>query len=264
MKRRTLTLGVALALVVFAPVVPARAQEKPAPAASPGDTDVAAELQKLDAEFKAAQTEYYRPLREAKDRSQGVALDPAKHPARTFLTRYRTLADRAKGTKAGLDATVWIVSSAPSFGEDGKAASMAAIEALGTTYLDSPALEPTLGRLGYASRVVGAKPVEDLLTKVAEKSPHARVQAAASYALGELEDKILRHEKEARDAYQRTVDRFGDTPYAERARARLAVLGKLEVGKVAPDFEAVDQDGVTWKLSEYRGKVVVLDFWGFW
>jgi cytochrome oxidase Cu insertion factor (SCO1/SenC/PrrC family) len=38
----------------------------------------------------------------------------------------------------------------------------------------------------------------------------------------------------------------------------------LVVGKVAPDFEAVDQDGVAFKLSDYRGKVVALDFWGFW
>jgi len=35
-------------------------------------------------------------------------------------------------------------------------------------------------------------------------------------------------------------------------------------GSVAPDFTAQDQDGKTFKLSEYRGKVVVVDFWGFW
>jgi peroxiredoxin len=32
----------------------------------------------------------------------------------------------------------------------------------------------------------------------------------------------------------------------------------------APDFESVDQDGVAFKLSDYRGKVIVVDFWGFW
>jgi cytochrome oxidase Cu insertion factor (SCO1/SenC/PrrC family) len=34
--------------------------------------------------------------------------------------------------------------------------------------------------------------------------------------------------------------------------------------QTAPDFEAVDENGVKFKLSDYRGKVVVLDFWGFW
>ncbi len=38
----------------------------------------------------------------------------------------------------------------------------------------------------------------------------------------------------------------------------------LNVGKVAPEIEAEDIDGVKFKLSDYRGKVVVLDFWGDW
>jgi cytochrome oxidase Cu insertion factor (SCO1/SenC/PrrC family) len=36
------------------------------------------------------------------------------------------------------------------------------------------------------------------------------------------------------------------------------------IGKVAPDIEGVDVDGKKFKLSDYRGKVVVLDFWGDW
>jgi peroxiredoxin len=32
----------------------------------------------------------------------------------------------------------------------------------------------------------------------------------------------------------------------------------------APDIEGKDMDGVAFKLSDFRGKVVVLDFWGFW
>jgi hypothetical protein len=43
-----------------------------------------------------------------------------------------------------------------------------------------------------------------------------------------------------------------------------AVAVGLEVGNRAPDFEAKDIEGVAFKLSDYRGKVVVLDFWGFW
>jgi hypothetical protein len=39
---------------------------------------------------------------------------------------------------------------------------------------------------------------------------------------------------------------------------------KLEVGQVAPEINGSDLDGVAFKLSDYRGKVVVLDFWGDW
>ena len=31
-----------------------------------------------------------------------------------------------------------------------------------------------------------------------------------------------------------------------------------------PDIRGEDMDGVPFALSDYRGKVVVLDFWGFW
>ena len=34
------------------------------------------------------------------------------------------------------------------------------------------------------------------------------------------------------------------------------------VGQVAPEIDGEDLDGVPIKLSDYRGKVVVLDFWG--
>jgi len=37
-----------------------------------------------------------------------------------------------------------------------------------------------------------------------------------------------------------------------------------QIGQVAPEIVAEDLDGQTFKLSDYRGKVVLLDFWGNW
>ena len=43
------------------------------------------------------------------------------------------------------------------------------------------------------------------------------------------------------------------------------VLRVVELnGKPAPDIVGQDLDGQTFRLSDYRGKVVVLDFWGDW
>ena len=36
------------------------------------------------------------------------------------------------------------------------------------------------------------------------------------------------------------------------------------VGQPAPEVSGVDQDGKEFKLSDYRGKVVMLDFWASW
>ena len=38
----------------------------------------------------------------------------------------------------------------------------------------------------------------------------------------------------------------------------------LAVGMAVPDFTAKDIEGAEFKLSDYKGKVVLLDFWGFW
>ena len=46
-----------------------------------------------------------------------------------------------------------------------------------------------------------------------------------------------------------------------RAKAELFEFRHLFVGKEAPDIEGEDQHGKRFKLSDYRGKVVLIDFW---
>ena len=53
--------------------------------------------------------------------------------------------------------------------------------------------------------------------------------------------------------------RFGDV-----AEGKLRQLNDLVVGKLAPEIDGKDLDGAPFKLSDYRGKIVVLDFWGNW
>ena len=50
----------------------------------------------------------------------------------------------------------------------------------------------------------------------------------------------------------------------ESATADLFELENLQIGNSAPDITGPDLDGVEFKLSDYRGKVVFLDFWGNW
>ena len=52
--------------------------------------------------------------------------------------------------------------------------------------------------------------------------------------------------------------------YGEVATHGLYELKNLNVGDVAPEISGEDLDGVAFNLSDYRGKVVLLDFWGHW
>jgi predicted ArsR family transcriptional regulator len=50
----------------------------------------------------------------------------------------------------------------------------------------------------------------------------------------------------------------------KRVEKMLFKVTHLVVGCEAPEIEGVDHDGDKFRLSEYRGKVVLLPFWGFW
>jgi hypothetical protein len=55
-----------------------------------------------------------------------------------------------------------------------------------------------------------------------------------------------------------------DITIADKTAGPLFEIRNLAIGKTAPDIVGDDLDGKPFKLSDYRGKVVVLDFWGNW
>jgi hypothetical protein len=71
---------------------------------------------------------------------------------------------------------------------------------------------------------------------------------------------------DARQAEEDTVARAPETP----APLDLDAIEATEeaessvIGQAAPEIEGEDIDGVAFKLSDYRGKVVLIDFWGHW
>jgi hypothetical protein len=74
---------------------------------------------------------------------------------------------------------------------------------------------------------------------------------------------------QAKALYQKVIDEYGDVQgpnglLKEQAGNILYAFDHLTVGNKAPQIEGPTIDGKTMKLSAYRGKVVVLDFWGDW
>lgn len=77
-------------------------------------------------------------------------------------------------------------------------------------------------------------------------------------------------DKEAEQLFLQVAKVYGDIPIEEKAghhktlgaaaRAYLHEYRELSVGRPAPEVEGEDLDGVHFKLSDYRGKIVVLDF----
>ena len=64
-------------------------------------------------------------------------------------------------------------------------------------------------------------------------------------------------------AYRFDIDRYGRHLILE-PRGRGVARPSIAIGSVAPDFQGQGVDGRTHRLSDYRGKVVVLDFYAAW
>jgi hypothetical protein len=164
-------------------------------------------------------------------------------------------------------------------------------------HLASNRLGSVCQRLAFGFR----KEYETFLRAVLEKSPHREVQGLACLSLAhflsgrlrrlELLDEspalarefaglfgkeylrdLLRQDRdkanqEAESFFEQAVEKFGNVKnpdggtIGEKARAELFESRHLRVGKEAPDIDGEDQDGKRFKLSNYRGKVVLLDFW---
>jgi thiol-disulfide isomerase/thioredoxin len=65
-----------------------------------------------------------------------------------------------------------------------------------------------------------------------------------------------------REALERALAR--KRTCGEVAAARLDEMHHVAVGQPAPEIDGVDMEGKPLKLSDYRGKVVALVFWGSW
>ncbi|MEM6569645.1 MAG: hypothetical protein AAF957_14650 [Planctomycetota bacterium] len=102
------------------------------------------------------------------------------------------------------------------------------------------------------------------LVKIAKKP---EVVAEAAYMRVEvLREREASDELLARmmDEYRAVAKAHPKTRYGKRAGGKVFKHDHLQIGMVAPDIVGKDVDGNPMKLSDFRGKVTVIDFWGFW
>jgi hypothetical protein len=238
------------------------------PSPSPQDPPIepSARLEALVERFKDAQRAFYDRLRAAPN-------DDEQNPGPAFLKEFRALAEGVKGTEAAAGAWIWVFR----LGTQSNSAADAkqALETLLAEHIESPALADLAPELEYAGHVVGQEPCAQALRSMREHSPHAAVRAGATFFLAtNLLNQGRRHpelKEEARKLLEECAAQFaevkhphGGRTYGQLAKGFLFELDHLQVGMVAPDFECTDADGVKFKLSDYRGKVVIVDFWGNW
>lgn len=286
MMRRPIAAVLALLLIPAA----RGADEKDKP-----DATALEDLRALERVFQEAQQKLAEQARMAKtDDERATAMKGRAASVETFALRFQKLAAKHPQSPAAVEALLWVMTNA----EMSKAGEQAA-ETLAAKYLTHEMLRQRLPRFVHANSASAGK-----LLRAAAESSDAHTRAVGSFVLGQylknraelpgqlaglnaatlkqiesiygksfLEDvrkidpESMRKEAET---FLETVEtkyadvKLNNRPLGEQVKPVLYELRNLSIGKVAPDIEGEDLDGTKFKLSDYRGKVVVIDFWGNW
>jgi hypothetical protein len=214
--------------------------------------------------------------------------------SRIFAKKFLALAEQRPQDTASADALLWVVKKVR-----GKADTDRALELLLKHHVRSEKLGLGCKTIGRSRSVGGEKLLRELLTK----NPNKQVQAHACFYLAtlldqeaviaeqlksnpELAPRVLQYygpkygqhlaslkpvelEKQRDQVYALMLKSYGsatveETKLSEIATKELFALRHLSVGKLAPEITGQDIHGKPMKLSGFRGKVVMLTFWGHW
>jgi hypothetical protein len=124
-----------------------------------------------------------------------------------------------------------------------------------------------LACLGLAHFLSSRRQRLDLVQEQPELAREFEDLFGKEYLQDLLRQDRTRAAREVEALFEQAAEQYGDVKVpdggtvGEKARAELFEVRHLRVGKEAPDIEGEDQDGKRFKLSDYRGKVVLLDFW---
>lgn len=214
--------------------------------------------------------------------------------AAEFAKRFFEFEEQNRDDPAAVSALAWVLKNRRTNPD-----AVRAIELLEAHHRESASLGPACASLAR----VPSTAAERLLRALLEKNPHADVRAQACYWLAylledqqriarefrqkpELAERMRQYygaeygghltsldpaelEKALSAVYEKMAASYadaavGDSTMGQVAERALFRLRNLSVGRVAPEIEGEDIHGEKFKLSDYRGKVVVLTFWGHW
>lgn len=242
-------------------------QEVPAKEGAKAAEKTAAEVEfeTLRTKYNEARQRFYKQYREyRKKQDDPGAMEPIS-PDGKYAKKFAAAAAKHAGTEGAVPFLLTSVSmNYRSKAETAKAH----LATLLASHADSPKLKDLTSTLIYGVHSMGEPTVREAMGTIIAKNPHADVKAAMHYARGAIvnrdrESTAADREKAVEDMRQ-AVALAPESRYGSRAKSTIYELEHLQVGMVAPDITGNDLDGVAFKLSDYRGKVVFLDFWGDW
>lgn len=271
--RTNRTIGAWAAGFLLASVIgaPASAQDDAPPSPRPS-AQAYERLDDIDERVAAYVEKWRRQQEEEAEKARGEAAKsggamPAMsmHPDLSpFLEKLVDWADAAEGE----DRALYLAHVIEIDGDLSKG--MIARKALDRLCDDHPTsyVWSRLGRdLPHWAYWLGEKRHKELLAMLAN-SPHPDVRGWV--VLAEVSDRIEDAEldseayREAKAKLLAAAEEASDPDLIDELKAPIDLRETYGLGVKAPDIVGVDLDGTPFQLSDYRGKIIMLDFWGDW
>ncbi len=235
---------------------------KPATAAE-RMTALEAAQQKIVADWRQASKEAAAKAAEAKADGKPVPAMAMRPDFAPLLEQANAAATAFAGTDDAVKFLLFIVQN----GSGKREAITAALDTLTEKHVDNAALSELGQMIPFLSRMVAADKAETFLARLAKSSnPDVRgwvlmAQHKAAIETGERESDAY---KTAKMELLKAAELASDAGLKAEITGAIDLREKFGAGNVAPDIEGEDLDGVAFKLSDYKGKVIFLDFWGDW
>jgi thiol-disulfide isomerase/thioredoxin len=268
--------------LLAAVAAPSRADDT-TPTTSPDENSFAALKKAHDDATKAYKDEFEAAYEAAKTRGD-AALKAFKfekpRPGPAFVPKFLAVAEKDPEGPDAVDALR--LAMRYSSGDAGNAPEIRAraIKILQEHYVTRAQIQGFLYQLAMMEEPGARKVLDDVIAR----NPDRKVQAAAYKALIRSREYLIRFAEMAKDKDRAAMIEKGEGKEAMNERLARAALapGEIEamkktlreeypgyvhdlsVGQTAPEVVAQDVDGKPVKLSDLRGKVVVLDVWATW
>lgn len=263
-------------------------QEKDNKANQEEEKSLGDHLRDLQEKIQKEQREFYKKLDEFGEDEQEAMMEFANKNAPDFSDEWGKLMEMVKANPDDKAAprALGLIGQFDFDGELGAKASQMLI----SDYIDSPQAMEALSSLAYEPSAANEAKFKAILANNDNPKTLAAVRFTyAEFLMGAEDFKAYLSDEEAREYMgEETIeyltaereksfveqaeallnmiieDEKAGKQVVNKAKRRLFALQNLGIGKVAPDIVGKDTDGVEFKLSDYRGKVVMLDFWGDW
>jgi len=250
---------------------PAAAPPPPPPQEAQAETPTA-RFARLEAAAQAAQEAWRERLSElrkaAADGGPPVPEEAWTSPLIEFVPSFAAGARDHAGTADAVPFLVWLASNAVHLPEPSGEVGKGALRELLSNHAAAPELAEVTMLLGRLGSYFGAEQARELLARVEEATPSATVRGWAVYArlTPTLDGAAVDSEEflAAKAELLAALEGVEDSWLKTEAGNKIEVRERFSIGMVAPDIQGVDLDGTAFRLSDYKGKVLFVDFWGDW